>query len=113
MPRKPRFTPPLPTAPPSLVSIEWIDAQAEMDYDGLAEDAGGLVLLPTAGFHVRNGKSPEGILFVVIAREYSISAGKLYHGSTLARDIISIPAGWIRRWTVASSFEVLYPKEPI
>lgn len=105
MARKQRFRPPKVLDPPLLVEIEWIDAQSEIDYEGLASKSGGLVLLPSAGYHVRTGSHQEHGPFVVIAREwFRDEEGKVY-----TRDTTTIPTGWIRKWSVANHKTQIWP----
>lgn len=106
MPRRPRFRPPVATDPPALVEIDWIDAQSEIDFEGPAKKAGGLVLLPTAGYHIRNGRHPDHGPFVVIAREWfrDEDTGQVY-----TRDTTSIPTGWIRRWSIVVEKRQIWP----
>lgn len=103
--RKPKFRPPKVLDPPLLVEIEWIDAQSEIDYEGLAAKSGGLVLLPTAGYHVRTGTHPEHGPFIVIAREwFREEDGRVY-----TRDTTTIPTGWIRKWSVMNHKTQIWP----
>lgn len=105
MPKKLRFVPPKITDPPALVEISWLDAQSELDYEGSAAKAGGLVLLPTSGYHVRNGNHPEHGKFIVIAREY-------FHdeeGQVCVRDSTSIPQGWIKKWSRVTALTQIFP----
>lgn len=104
-----RFKAPSVTNPPALVVVEWIDAQSDDEYEGSADEAGALILLPNAGYHVRNGRSPEGVPFVVLAREYSISTGVQTRGQVMVRGIISVPTGWIKKWSVAEHLTQIYP----
>ena len=106
MPSNPKFRPPKASDPPTLVEIEWIDAQSEIDFEGPAKKAGGLVLLPTAGYHIRNGRHPQHGAFVVIAREWFRDEE---NGEVYTRDTTSIPVGWIRRWSVVESLRQTWP----
>lgn len=106
MSRSPRFRPPKTTDPPTLVEIEWIDAQSEIDFEGPAKKSGGLVLLPTAGYHIRNGRHKEHGPFVVIAREWFRDEE---NGEIYTRDTTSIPTGWIRRWSVITEMRQTWP----
>jgi hypothetical protein len=108
-PRKPRpkkFKPPKATDPPTLVEIDWIDAQSEIDFEGPGKKAGGLVLLPTAGYHIRNGRHPHHGPFVVIGREWfrDEESNEVY-----TRDTTSIPTGWIRKWSVVRELVTVWP----
>lgn len=107
MPRLRRFQPPKISDPPILVEIEWIDAQSELEFEGPAKKAGGLALLPTAGYHVRNGKHPHHGSFVVIAREWfrDEETNEVY-----TRDTTTIPTGWIRKWSVMTGKRQLWPE---
>ncbi len=106
MPKQKKFQPPKPTDPPKLVEIEWIDAQSEIDFEGPAKKAGGLVLLPTAGYHIRNGKHAHHGPFVVIAREWFRDEE---NGEVYTRDTTSIPTGWIRKWSLVTGLVEIWP----
>jgi len=101
-----KFHPPKVSDPPQLVEIEWIDAQSEIDYEGPAKKAGGLVLLPTAGYHVRNGKHEHHGRFVVVAREWFREEET---GAVYTRDTTTIPTGWIRSWKKVTALEEIWP----
>lgn len=85
--------------------VEWLDAVADIDSDGPAEVAGGLMLLPSVGFHVRNGTDPSGTRFVVLAREYFEDEGVVR-----VRDTHTIPTGWIRKWSVTGKPTQIWPE---
>ena len=102
-----KFHPPKVSDPPQLVEIEWIDAQSEIDYEGPAKKAGGLVLLPTAGYHVRNGKHEHHGRFVVVAREWFREEET---GAVYTRDTTTIPTGWIRKWSVVAEKRQVWPE---
>ena len=106
MAKRLRFKAPKVSDPPTLVEIEWIDAQSEIDYEGPAKKSGGLALLPTAGYHVRNGRHAEHGPFVVIAREWfrSEDTDEVY-----TRDTTTIPTGWIRKWSVVTGMRQTWP----
>lgn len=100
-----RFHPPKVTDPPKLVEIEWIDAQSEIEFEGPAKKSGGLILLPTAGYHVRTGRHPHHGSFVVIAREWfrDEETNEVY-----SRDTTSIPTGWIRKWAEVGELRTVW-----
>ena len=101
-----KFRPPDITSPPTIVVVEWIDAcQGSTDETNAAE-AGGLMLLPSVGYHIRNGKDPKCGPFIVLAREHSEA-----QGTTIVRDTHTIPAGWIRKWSTVTTLSQLFPKE--
>lgn len=104
-PRKSKFRPPKVTDPPTLVEILWVDAISEIDFEGPITKAGGLVLLPTAGYHVRSGSHAEHGPFIVLAREwFREEDGKVY-----TRDTTSIPTGWVKRWSVMNHRTQIWP----
>lgn len=107
MPRSRKFQPPKVSDPPILVEVEWVDAVYEDAHDGPADKAGGLALLPSCGYHVRNGKGDHGP-FIVLAREWSHGD----NGGLNSRHHISIPTGWITRWTVVTGKRQVWPESP-
>lgn len=106
MSRQPKLSPPAVTSPPSIVCIEWIDAQSDTDYDGPCSEAGELAYLPRTGYHVNTKKSSDHGPIVVIASEIS-----LVDTTWSCRDIISIPTGWIRKWSTVHIDRAIYPPQ--
>lgn len=106
MPRNRKFTPPAVTSPPTLVVVEWIDSATDSTDDRPAAESGGLVLLPSVGFHVRTGADRQFGKFIVLAREYTESQGHI-----TVRDTHTIPTGWIRKWSAVENLTTIYPPE--
>src|SRR6185503_2760047 len=96
-----KFKPPKLSDPPDVVIITWVDAQGDIETDGPAEQAGGLVELPRVGFFVRHARSGPHGPFVVIAAEWCYAKD----GSIHVRDTTSIPVGWITSWAVLRQSE--------
>lgn len=109
MARRKRFKPPKVTNPPTLVEVEWIDAQTDIMHDGPAAEAGGFFVSTRCGYYVRHSPKDENGPFVVLAMEHS--PGDEKDGGVNVRDIFTLPISWVRRWSEVASQKQVYPSE--
>ncbi len=110
MPRRRTSRSPIPkvTSPPSLYLVRWADAVHDNTHDGPAMDAGGIEVVPCAGFHVRTARNEHGRFMVMAMQAYADKEGQ-----NCSRFELSIPSILIREVIPLSLQALPNPKEPV